>query len=267
MQILSDNEIRAVCPSAFAERPWHGTSERYAFVPTSRVIRALRGEGFQPVQARQSRCRIPGKAPFTRHMIRFRQEDAPVIDGGSPEVVLLNAHDRTASYRVEAGFIRFACDNGLILGDVAGFAINHMGDIVERVLEATWEVARRVPLVAEAVGRMRSIELDTFERLDFARRALKLRYLEDPPVYPLALLASRRAEDEGDDLWSVYNRIQENLLRGLRVHCSPTGRRRTMRSIRSVQEDVRLNKELWSVAAVLERAKRGESAPAETVAA
>ena len=54
---LSDDAIRSVAPSIFAEEAHGSRSERYAYIPTSHVLTALRKEGFQPFMACQTRCR------------------------------------------------------------------------------------------------------------------------------------------------------------------------------------------------------------------
>src|SRR5271167_1859901 len=74
--ILTDDNLRQLVPSAFAERPFHAMSDRYAFVPTFSVIGALRKEGFEPIQAQQSSARTAGKLEYTKHMIKFAQTDA-----------------------------------------------------------------------------------------------------------------------------------------------------------------------------------------------
>jgi hypothetical protein len=45
---LSDDQIRRVAPSIFAEAPHESRSERYAYIPTAAVLAELRKEGFQP---------------------------------------------------------------------------------------------------------------------------------------------------------------------------------------------------------------------------
>lgn len=62
------------------------------------------------------------------------------------------------------------------------------------------------------------------------------------------LLTCRRGEDLRGDLWSVFNRIQENVLRGGLSRRSPTGRLVRSWRITSIREDVRLNSGLWDLA-------------------
>ena len=45
---LSDDQIRRVAPSIFADAPHESRSERYSYIPTAAVLTELRKEGFQP---------------------------------------------------------------------------------------------------------------------------------------------------------------------------------------------------------------------------
>ena len=65
---------------------------------------------------------------------------------------------------------------------------------------------------------------------------------------PLQLLACRRSADEGRDLWSVYNRVQENLLAGGQAYRLPTGRWAGSRAVRAIDDNVRINAQLWQAA-------------------
>jgi hypothetical protein len=67
-------------------------------------------------------------------------------------------------------------------------------------------------------------------------------------MQPAQLLACRRSEDLGDDLWRVYNRCQEHLLRGGLSRRSITGRLNRTRPIGSIRRDVALNGQLWDLA-------------------
>ena len=72
---LSDEEIRAVAPSIFAEAAHESRSSRYTYIPTIDVLNGLRREGFQPFMACQTRVRDDGKREHTKHMIRLRHAD------------------------------------------------------------------------------------------------------------------------------------------------------------------------------------------------
>src|SRR6218665_534225 len=69
---LSDDQIRAVAPSIFADAPHGSRSERYSYIPTATVLDQLRGEGFQPFMVCQTRVRHDDRRDHTKHMIRLR---------------------------------------------------------------------------------------------------------------------------------------------------------------------------------------------------
>src|SRR3546814_3328894 len=69
---------------------------------------------------------------------------------------------------------------------------------------------------------MRAITLDAGESEVFARAALALKYDEDKPapITESQILMPRRHDDDRRDLWSVFNRTQENLTKRSEEHTS-----------------------------------------------
>ena len=71
------------------------------------------------------------------------------------------------------------------------------------------------------------------------------------PIKPEQLLTPRRADDRSEDLWTVFNAVQENAIKGgLRgVTRDEFGRpRRTKsRAVNGKDQDIKLNKALWIV--------------------
>ena len=62
------------------------------------------------------------------------------------------------------------------------------------------------------------------------------------------ILETRRFDDRGDSLWQVFNRVQENLIRGGQKDYS---RHTRTRPVTGLAEDIRLNKSLWHLAEAL----------------
>jgi hypothetical protein len=59
------------------------------------------------------------------------------------------------------------------------------------------------------------------------------------------LLTTRRREDYNVDLWTTFNKVQENFIRGGMRGITKTGKNMSTRAISSVSENVTLNKALW----------------------
>jgi hypothetical protein len=221
-------------------------------VPTVEVVGMLRDKGFVPVRAEQSRTRIPGKGDFTRHMLRFRHSDflSPLVVGTEiPELVLLNSHDGTSAYKFLAGIFRLICSNGMVVqsSDHGSISVRHSGgqDFRDRVIDATVQVMDEAPRTLAKIEAWKRIELTPPQRDAFAAAALELK--DTRAITPAQLLTPRRSEDHKADLWTTASVVQEHLLRGGDRGRAATGRRVTTRPVKSVGEDLRLNRALWTL--------------------
>lgn len=255
---LSDDQIRAVAPSIFADTPHGSRSERYSYIPTAAVLTELRKEGFQPFMVTQTRVRRDDRREHTKHLLRLRH--ASQIDGAEAnEIVLLNSHDGTSSYQMLAGMFRFVCKNGLVCGDtVADVRVPHKGDVAGQVIEGAYEVLHGFDQARGSRDAMQAITLDAGEADTFARAALALKYdyTDKPaPITERQLLAPRRFDDNRPDLWSVFNRTQENLVQGGLPGRSANGRRQRTRAVHGIDQNLRLNRALWLLADGMRRLK------------
>jgi len=256
MQALSLDQVRAVAPSVFAMSPHMSRSERYAYIPTVDILNGLAREGFHVVKAGQSRSRIPGKSDFTKHMLRLRHEstmdELPTLGGIVPELALVNAHDGTSVYHLMGAMFRFICLNGMVVADslIGSLKVQHSGNVTSKVIEGSFEVLKNTGKAIEAAKAWAEIELTDDESLAFATAAHTVRFgEEDTTINPIRLLAARRPDDVGHDLWRTFNRVQENVIRGGLQGLNATGTRRvSSRAIRGIDGDIRLNTALWQLA-------------------
>ncbi|KGA23299.1 MULTISPECIES: DUF932 domain-containing protein [Pectobacterium] len=256
---LSDDQIHRVAPSIFAEAPHESRSQRYAYIPTATVLTELRKEGFQPFMVTQTRTRHQDRRDYTKHMIRLRHASQINARGEANEIILLNSHDGTSSYQMLAGMFRFVCSNGLVCGDtVADVRVPHKGNVAGQVIEGAYQVLHGFDRALESRESMQAITLDEGEAEVFARAALSLKY-DDPdkpaPITESQILMPRRFDDRRPDLWSVFNRTQENLTKGGLSGRSANGRRQQTRPVQGIDSDIRLNRALWLLADGLRQLK------------
>jgi hypothetical protein len=256
---LSDDQIRTVAPSIFAETKHESRSTKYAYIPTSEVLNGLRNEGFMPFMVCQSRARQENRREYTKHMIRLRH--AAQINGAETnEIILINSHDGTSAYQMIAGVFRFVCHNGLICGDeIADFRVPHKGDVLGRVIEGAYSVLDEFKEIDENIDEMKALTLSPGEQHAFARAALTLRFddTDASPVTERQLLAPRRFDDRAADLWTTFNRVQENTLKGGVTGRNAMGKRVTTRAVNGIDGNVKLNRALWMLATEM-RKLRGE---------
>lgn len=259
---LTNSQIWNTAPSVFATEPHDRVSNRYGFAPTIELVEAFREEGWFPVQVSQSRSRDPSRHEFTRHLIRFNRVLEPLVLGDSvAELVLLNSHDGSSSYQIYAGLYRVLCSNGMVVqeGHGADIRVRHSQKAIQQAVTATYQLVDRLPEIEASLARFRSIDLSGEEQIIFAEASLTVRYGENwratSPIMPHSLLQTRRLADAEPSLWSVFNRVQENLMKGGLGGYSITGRQVVTRPIGSVSENVRVNRALWSLANRLHQLK------------
>ena len=254
-QPLTNEQLHRIAPSVFATRPYHGMSEKYAFIPTIQVVDRMRAEGFAPVYAAQSGTRVEGKGEFTRHMIRFRdvRQGGPItrtLGQVFAELVLTNSHDGASIYQLDAGLYRLICMNGAVAADsvVPGIKVRHTGN-ADTVIDASFEVIDQTPKLIDSVASWQRLQLSAPQANAFATAALQLRYDRNAPITPAQVLQVRRHEDAPNTLWNIYNRAQETLTQGgVRGFNPETQRRLTTRRVDGISENIKLNKALWTLA-------------------
>ncbi|EAQ3105087.1 DUF945 domain-containing protein [Salmonella enterica subsp. enterica serovar Stanley] len=246
---LTREELMQVVPSVFGEDKHASRSDRYSYIPTITLLESLQREGFHPFFACQSRVRDPGRREHTKHLLRLRR--AGQINGQHvPEIIILNSHDGASSFQLLPGIFRSVCTNSLVCGQSFGeIRVPHRGNVVEQVIEGAYEVLGVFDRVEEKRDAMQSLLLPAPAQHALANAALTYRFGEDhQPVTAMQILTPRRHEDRQDDLWTTYQRIQENLLKGGLPGRTEKGKRTHTRAVNGIDGDVKLNRALWVMA-------------------
>jgi hypothetical protein len=255
---LLDDQIMRVAPSIFAEEKHGSRSDRYTYIPTIDVLQKLRKEGFQPFFVCQTRSRDLNKREHSKHMVRLRHASQINADEAN-EIILLNSHDGASSYQMLSGIFRFACSNGMVCGDtLSDIRVRHQGDIVNNVIEGAFTVLEDFDKVNEQKDGMKSLTLDAGEQAAFAKAALSLKYdteLAPAPVTENQILRARRSADTAPDLWTTFNRTQENMIQGGLRAKSAAGKRTTTRPVASIDTNIKLNRALWVLADEMRKLK------------
>ena len=266
---LTETEMRKQAPSIFAVDAHESRSERFQPIPTWDILRGLMGEGFMPVGVKQSRTRDPGKAAHTKHLIRLRRidQDSRYSVGDTVcEILLKNANDGSSAYDIMAGLFRIRCLNSLVAqtGTLDTVKVRHSGapeDVMGRVIEGTHRVLGEAQRALAAPADWGSITLSPEERFILAQGAHALRFGagedgDEPPaaaqaIKPTALLQARRVGDQERDLWTTFNVVQENVIRGgltgITRDANNRPRRVRTREVKGIDQDVKLNRALWII--------------------
>jgi hypothetical protein len=252
---LSKEEIKSKAPSVFTSTAAQGVSEKYTHIPTSNVIEDMDLLGWKVVDAKEVKARKG--IGFQKHLLVFRNEDV-VINGADgdtvfPQILLTNSHDGKNSFTFTAGLFRMICENGLVVSteQFEDVKMRHMGYTFEELQEQIKGMVERLPLTVESMNKMKQIEMSQDMAVEFARKAVATRFneneIENISVDINTLLAPTRKEDEGNDLWSVFNVVQEKILDG-DFNYTFGVKVRKARKIKNFSQDLKINKELFNLA-------------------
>lgn len=276
---MTDNQLRAKAPAIFAENPHQRTSDNYLFIPTINLVEGLRSVGWEAVAAKQSGNRkSSSEAKETnKHAIFFARTDA--LQRGAnygdslPLVKLENAHNGSSAFGLSTGFFRILCSNGLTVPDSIYSAprVRHVQNMVNEAKEATLTVLRDFPRLIEMRDSLASIQLSPEEKMLLADAATDIFFTREERQrvnaayqksrsgtwvrggYKLAPIEAQIAQpqyyDRGkNDLWTVSNSIQENLIKGGRINLvSETGDIRATRVVTAIDRDNDIHEKLFAL--------------------
>jgi hypothetical protein len=238
-------QIRSLAPSVFTTEKAKHLSDKYIQTPTIKVVEDLMNLGWEVTKVQEVKSRK--YKGFQKHLLVF-QNPSIVIKGANgddsfPQILLTNSHDGKAAFNFRVGIFRLVCSNGLVISDAdfGVMSIRHMNYTFESLQAKVAEMIGKLPKLVNKINTFKAKELTEIEMTDFATKASALRTKKTVNI--MDVLTPTRAEDQGNDLWVVFNRVQEKILGG-----SYTSGGRKARSVKNFQKDIQLNEQLFELA-------------------
>jgi hypothetical protein len=259
---LTKDQIRNSSPLVFADAPTNpDVSKKYLFVNTETIIDDLEKLGWLPVQAAQRKSRKEGGTIFSKHMVAFQNPDIKITsadgDDAYPRILLTNSHDGMQAFKFSVGIFRLVCSNGLVVADeqFSDFKIKHKGYTFGELRNVVRQAVEDLPNRVQVMNDMKNRILTEDEKRKMALDAMLIRAgvkeLQYDEETITDILDPKRDADKGDDLWRVFNVIQEKITQG-DFHAALTGAKvRKVRKIKSFEKDMKVNKELFKLATAL----------------
>jgi hypothetical protein len=252
-EFRTKSEIRQLASSIFTTQGAPGTSDKYAHISTEKIIDDMQVLGWGVVDAKQVKAR-KGEG-YQKHLVVFRNNDIQITaeDGDNvfPQILLTNSHDGKNAFTFTAGLFRMVCENGLVVSsrEFENMKIRHYGYSFEELQDTIKAMVEKLPLTVESLNKFRAVELSQEQCLDFAKKALEVRLgdLDNIQIDFQDLLTPTRSEDRGNDLWSVYNVIQEKVIHGM-FNYKYGVKSRKARKIKNFKQDLVINERLYDLA-------------------
>ena len=259
---LTKDQIRNSSPLVFADAPTNpNVSKKYLFVNTETIIDDLEKLGWLPVQAAERKSRKEGGTIFSKHMVAFQNPNIKITsedgDDAYPRILLTNSHDGMQAFKFSVGIFRLVCSNGLVVADeqFSDFKIKHKGYTFTELRNVVRQAVEDLPNRVQVMNDMKNRILTQDEKRKMALDAMLIRAgvkeLQYDEETITDILDPKRDADKGDDLWRVFNVIQEKITQG-DFHAALTGAKvRKVRKIKSFEKDMKVNKELFKLATAL----------------
>lgn len=250
--IMTPKSPVTLTPAFFTKTRYNDTtSERFVPFSTGNAVDMLLSNGWELMSTKTAKVKEVARAPYARHQAVMMHRDMGEVGGLIPTITLSNANDGTAAFKFLAGLFRLICSNGLMAGrNFQSISVRHLGDrdiLQTRLLESADTTRKMLPDVVLSARNMMDFELDDKSTYKFSHMAAAIRLPNAEPER-LAQVASqmdltRRNEDKGQDLWKIFNRVQESAMRGGIFN----GRRR-MRGLGNFTRMNDINRNLWDLA-------------------
>jgi hypothetical protein len=270
---MTKTEIRERAPYVFAEAPTNpGVSDRYVMATTETIIDDMAKLGWDVVDCKQQRANKRSKVR-SFHMVAFQNPKVFITkenaDGTEsvdcfPRIILTNSHDGFHSFKFMVGLFRLVCSNGLVVAteQFADVSIRHINYTFSELREM---VAKAITTVSDNISVMNEMQntiLNDEQKKALATEALKIRGgdNDDKPLKVADddledILTPTRDEDNANDLWTVFNVLQEKIIKGNFKMISPTNNKvRKARPITGLAKDLEINQALFRYASEMRAA-------------
>jgi len=209
-----------------------------SYIKTIDVIEQFQSEGWILKGVSEQRNKRSRKVTHNFAQLHHPDFSIPTKLGGVDSVASItvsNSCDGNSPIDLHLGAFRMVCSNGLVRKDTLNQSkINHTNDGYRDLPSIINSFHLKSRALATEIEKFQNTELTPKQISKFAFDAVRAKYGSNIPTemdFNKIVQAGRR-EDEGNDVWVVFNRLQENLIY----------------NVSRMTDDIKLNQELFSLA-------------------
>lgn len=267
---LTNEDVANRAPAVFAHNYSPDLSDRYGNFDSTHAIAVMADYGYNITQAAQVKGQSAKANIYGQHLLAFAKERNSVLATEQPEIIFYNSHDGKSSMKLFAGVFRFICSNGLIAGDGFDQKINHYKSNLDSFEDVLRYTAGKLDDIVTATETMKNITPNISQTHNFAKQAIETRYdycnknqdnmlnngkvaFDDRSIKQA--LTPIRVQDEAKDAWTVFNRVQEAVMRGnfdvlgtRKSHGHKFVGYKESKKLTSIKQNVAVNRQLWDIA-------------------
>lgn len=250
-------------PVEAKNRSESNTSKNYKFTSSEEIQSALQSQGFELDGVSYAKPTKEANKGFQKHIMIFSKPDL-IVDGGNKlQLLVTNSHDGKSALKLNAGCYRAVCANGLVAGnDMYSTRVLHKGGDFERKLRESLEyIMEQMNSLKGEVELMQNTPINNSQAYDYlmAMAEYRLKDVDLVGINTDSVIKLHRAEDRAEDVYTFFNRVQENIIKGgiqyvknveiLDADGKVTGSEKKSgktREVKSISKSMDLNKVLWN---------------------
>lgn len=222
-------------------------SDNYKLVPTKLIAEKFKSRGFIVDSYTEVKVRKASRKGFQKHMVRLSNPNllATNHDDLKLQLLVTNSHDGLSSFKIQLGFFRMVCSNGMVVGQTFdAISLRHTGMILEEIDQTIDKMIAQCNKLSIVIQNMKDKTLTIEEIQTFFNRAVKFRSqkIENLTVPIL------REEDKGNNVFVLYNRVQEVLVNGGNKYTNLNKKTRKLKALKSIDVLTKLNADLFDLA-------------------
>jgi hypothetical protein len=205
------------------------------YIPTLDAVEMLQKDGWLIKGVAEQRN---SGRKVSSNYVQMQHPDFSILDkNGKTEalasITISNSTSGNSPLNLDLGAFRLVCSNGAVRFDRAAESkIKHTEINYKQLPEIIAKLNNKALVLADVINEMKHIQLSADDIKKFAFDAARLRFDDLTDVNIDDVFKVNRIEDESNDLWTVFNRVQENLTA----------------DISNFNTDIKLNQQLFSLA-------------------
>lgn len=229
----------------------HLGSQKFGFISSENLVNQLENHGLTLAKVVEMKIRKDKelRQGFQKHKMLFNTQYKS--DEGTLQLLVTNSHEGSSALKFQLGFFRLICSNGLVVGSniVSPISLRHSINQVEFLNDTISMVLNQNTRVFESIDELKQKRFTPETLTKFKNDALNLRgYNLNKKGLLLPNFTAKRMDDLNDDVFTIMNVIQENMLRTGFVAHDDKGDAVKFRAIKSIDEQNRINAGLWDLA-------------------
>ena len=247
------NKLQAFIPSLDSDwRESQRIKSKPIMIETLDTVKYFQNEGWKISGAYEQRSK---NRKIDSHFVRMEHPDFNIKNNkGKVDAVatmnIRNSCNGKQPLKADLGLFRQVCSNGLWAHtSYSNATINHSSDGYNELYSLLGQLNIHTQSILDEFNSLKQRNLSSSEMMNLAIKAAELRFnnKREARQYAEQLLTVVRDEDKGDDIYTVLNRIQENLTQPNRI-INENGI--WLDGVNDINSDARINQELFELVTV-----------------